>query len=309
MSVNELALIKSGVVDVVTNKVMAFIEAGELQLPANYSPHNALKSAWLTLQNTKNKAEVPVLQACTKDSIANSLLDMVVQGLNPAKKQCYFIAYGNQLICQRSYFGDMALVKRVRPDADMYFGVVYQGDDFEYVMERGRKRIKSHVQKIENIKPEAIVAAYCVIEGKEAELIHTEVMTFDQIKRSWQQSQTYKEGGSGPHQKFPDQMGLRTVIRRACKAVINSSSDDYLLLHHVNRSDEGVAEAEMDAEVMANANGEIIDVMPTSVEDAPSDSPAAPAAQAAATAPQPQPKGQGQVRPAQAKLDVTSPGY
>jgi recombination protein RecT len=39
-----------------------------------------------------------VLQACTRDSIANALLDMAVQGLNPAKKQGYFIAYGKQLV-------------------------------------------------------------------------------------------------------------------------------------------------------------------------------------------------------------------
>jgi len=105
---NQLALVKKDTVDIVAAKVREFQERGELDLPPNYSPENAMKSAWLILQNTFDKNKKPVLHACTKDSIANSLLDMIVQGLNPAKKQCYFIAYGNQLVCQRSYFGTMA---------------------------------------------------------------------------------------------------------------------------------------------------------------------------------------------------------
>ncbi len=72
-----------------------------------------MKSAWLILQAAVDKDKKPVLEVCSKNSIANALLDMVVQGLNPAKKQCYFIAYGNGLACQRSYFGTMAVTKQV----------------------------------------------------------------------------------------------------------------------------------------------------------------------------------------------------
>ncbi len=259
---NVLALVKKDCVDIVAAKVREFQQNGELALPPDYSPDNAIKAAWLALQATVDKDGLPVLQVCTKDSIANSLLDMVVQGLNPAKKQCYFIAYGKTLVCQRSYFGDMALAKRVRPDCDIYFGVVYQGDEFEYQMERGLKRITKHVQKIGNVKPENIVAAYCVIEDAKG-LLCTEVMTIDQIRKSWQQSKTYRADGGGVHQKFPDQMALRTVIRRACKAIVNSSSDNYLLLERVNRADELSAEAEIDADAAANANGEIIDTNAT----------------------------------------------
>src|SRR5690606_7999563 len=70
---------------------------------------------------------------------------------------------------------------------------------------------------------------------------------------------------STPHNTFPDQMALRTVIRRACKAVINSSSDDYLLLHHMHRSDELAAEAE----AAEYANGPVIEVEPEAVDEAP----------------------------------------
>lgn len=258
---NTLALVKKDVVDVVEQKVREFQKSGELALPANYSAANALKSAWLILQSTVDKDKRPALQVCTRDSIANSLLDMVVQGLNPVKRQGYFIVYGNQLTFQRSYFGDEALVLRVKPGSSIWHGVVYTGDEFEYQMERGQRKITKHVQQLANIKPENIQAAYCMIEDKDGNLIHTEIMTIDQIHRSWQQSRQYNpNGGNTPHYTFPDQMALRTVIRRACKAVINSSSDDYLLLQHVNRSDEDQAEAEAEAEAAEHANGEIIDV-------------------------------------------------
>lgn len=280
---SSLALMKRDVVDVVEEKVRQFQQSGQLALPANYSAENAMKSAWLTLQTTRDKDDQLVLQVCAKDSIANSLLDMVVQGLNPAKKQCYFIAYGKTLVCQRSYFGDMALVQRVLPGSEIWYGVVYQGDQFEYQLERGQRKITKHVQRIENIKPDNITAAYCVIEDGKGGAIHTEIMTLDQIKRAWQQSKTYKENGNGPHQKFPDQMCLRTVIRRACKAIVNASSDDYLLLEHVNRSEGDMAEAEIDADAAAHANGDIIDAtaQPESEAAAGPETPPLPAAQAA----------------------------
>ena len=129
---NELALIKRDVVDVVGKKVQEFVSRGELHLPPNYSVENAMKSAWLILQNTFDKDKRPVLQNCTRDSIANALLDMAVQGLNPAKKQGYFIAYGRQLVFQRSYFGTMAITKRVAGAKDIFAELVYKGDEFEY---------------------------------------------------------------------------------------------------------------------------------------------------------------------------------
>lgn len=260
---NELQVLKQSTVDVVAAHVRKLQESGELQLPPNYSAANALKAAWLILQETRDKNGKPVLQTCTRESIINALLDMVVQGLNPVKKQCYFVPFGNKLVCMRSYFGDMAVVKRVLPNADIWFGVVYEGDDFEYTIERGRRRIVKHHQKVENIRPDKILAAYCVIDPGDGGDPYTEIMSIDQIKQSWKQSQTYREnGGNTPHHTFTDQMCIRTVVRRACKYVINASSDDYLFLYHANRADEVAAEAEMEAEVAANANGRVIDVEP-----------------------------------------------
>lgn len=258
---NTLALMKKDVVDVVTERVRKFMEHGELDLPPNYSPENALKSAWLILQSTQDKDKRPALEVCTKDSIANALLDMVVQGLNPAKKQGYFIVYGNKLVFQRSYFGSMAVAKEAAGARDIYAQVVYKGDEFLYEINRGRKKVLKHVQNIDNVDPANIIAAYCVIEFGDERPDYTEIMTINQIRKAWSKSKMNPDKEGSTHKEFPDQMAMKTVINRACKAYINSSDDSNLVLkRHFNRTDEELVEQEVADEINANANGEYIDV-------------------------------------------------
>src|SRR5690554_4387057 len=98
----EVAKVESVKKDVSTQvlaKIEAFKATGELKIPKDYSPENALKAAYLILSETKNSSNQFALQHCTKESIANALLKMVVWGLSPLKKQCDFIMYGNKLDC------------------------------------------------------------------------------------------------------------------------------------------------------------------------------------------------------------------
>ena len=264
---NDLAVVKKDVVDVVARKVQEFIKRGELHLPAGYSPDNAMKSAWLILQNTLNRDKKPVLQVCNKTSIANALLDMVVQGLNPMKKQGYFIAYGDQLVFQRSYFGTMALAKMIDDTiADIVAEVVYEGDTFKYAMVRGKKEITVHEQALENVNNRKIKAAYCMIIDHDGAIRKTEIMTYDEIKQAWKQSQMnpFDEKGevkaSSTHGKFTADMCKKTVINKACKSIINSSSDSHLLKASMNRSDEIRTETEVAEEIEENANSEAIDI-------------------------------------------------
>jgi len=263
----ELALVKRSTVDVVTKKVMEFVEKGELQLPATYSPGNALKSAWLVLQETLDKDKKPALQVCTTNSIANSLLDMVVQGLNPAKKQGYFIVYGNKLTFQRSYFGTMALAKQVDDTIDEIIAeVVYEGDVFKYKINRGKKEITEHEQSIENVSGKRIIAAYCLVTNKDGSIRKTEIMTFEEIKQAWKQSKMApvdEKGnvkGGTVQDKFTAEMAKKTVINKACKPVINSSNDSYLFQKAVNRTSEVQTEEEVAEEIAENANKEVLDV-------------------------------------------------
>lgn len=256
---NQLAIIKKGVVDVVSNKIREFQSNKELNLPANYSPENAMKSAFLLLQRTVTKDKQPVLTHCEQNSIANALLDMVVQGLNPAKQQCYFIPYGKQLTCQRSVFGTMAVAKSLCNAKDIYAQVVWQGDEFEYDISRGNKAITKHKQKIENVGKKPL-AAYCVIVFDDRE--YTDIMTIDQIKQAWTKSKMNPNADSSVHKQFEEEMIRKTVINRTCKRYINSSSDSGLLVDRFHRAEEIRTEAEFEAEVEENANGDIIDIEP-----------------------------------------------
>lgn len=254
----QLALVKKNVVDVVSQKIREFQGNKELMLPPGYSPDNAMKSAFLILQNTVDNQKNPVLQSCTQNSIANSLLDMVVQGLNPAKKQCYFIAYGKNLVCMRSYHGAVAVVKSLCGAVDVFSQVVWKGDEFEYSIERGNKGVVTHKQKLENVGKDPL-AVYCIIEFPEGRE-YTDIMTMDQVRNSWKKSKMNPNKDGSTHKEFPEEMIRRTVINRACKKYINASSDNALLLERFNRAEGVVAEVEFKEEVSENANAELIDI-------------------------------------------------
>lgn len=260
----ELALVKKDTVDVVAVKVKQFQENGELHFPPSYSPENAMKSAWLTLQTIKDKNHKPALEVCTKDSIANSLLDMVVQGLNPAKKQGYFIVYGNQLTFQRSYFGTMAVTKRVTGAKTIDATVIYEGDDVTYEMRNARVVNLEHKQKFGNINKDKILGAYATIVMADGE-VYNEIMTIEELRKAWSKAQFWSKGAEkekegSTHDEYRQEMAKKTVINRACKRFLNSSDDASLLMNTFNESDERSEEAQLAAEIDENANGDVIDV-------------------------------------------------
>lgn len=220
------------ITDSVLAKITSFQSNGTLVLPKDYSPENALKSAYLLLVETVDKDKRPVLESCTKESIANALLDMVVQGLNPVKKQCYFIPYGNKLSISRSYQGTVAMAKRVGLKS-IVANVIYDKDQFAYEIDKetGLKRIVTHVQDFTNIDIEAIKGAYAIVTMDDGTKT-VEIMNIIQIKRAWMQGAA--KGNSGAHTGFTDEMAKKTVIARACKSIINSSDDSYLFSDEEN---------------------------------------------------------------------------
>lgn len=261
---NELALIKRDTVDVVADKVKSFQETGELHFPASYSPENAMKSAWLTLQAVEDRNKKPALEVCTRDSVANALLDMVVQGLNPSKKQGYFIVYGNKLTFQRSYFGTMAVTKRVTGAKDISAAVIYEGDEVNYEMANGRVVNLSHKQQFGNIDKEKIIGAYATITFSNDET-YNEIMTIEELRQAWSKAQFWgkdqkKEKAGSTHDEFKQEMAKKTVINRACKKFMNSSDDNSLVMHHFHQTDEAAQEAQANEEIKENANQEVIDV-------------------------------------------------
>ncbi|MBA3889813.1 MAG: recombinase RecT [Gemmatimonadaceae bacterium] len=255
----DLALMKRTTVDAVTDRVRGLLESKELHLPPGYSAENALKAAWLVLQEVEDKNKRPALSVCTQNSIANSLFSMVVQGLDPMKKQAYFIVRGTQLTLLRSYFGTIAAAKRMAGVIDVYAEAVYEGDEFEYEIDRGIKRVTKHKQSLGSIDPSKIVGAYAVVDlGPDREQV-TEIMAMTQIRTSWS-----KGYANGPQKDQPDEMARRTVVNRALKRFINSSNDDHLglFVDHFNRSDmepNERAELEVGEDARERANRQLVD--------------------------------------------------
>jgi recombination protein RecT len=235
-------------------KIAEFSNNGNLQLPANYSAENALRSAWLLIQQTQDLSKRPALEVCTKDSIANALFDMVLQGLSPAKKQCYFIVYGNKLQMQRSYFGTIAISKRVAGVKDAVGVPIFEKDVFKYSIDvkTGLKTVTEHTQDFENIDPQKMKGAYAVITYDDGR-VEYEIMTWSQIWQSWQMGAT--KGNSPAHKNFPDQMACRTVINRALKLPVNSSDDNDLYSDTEQSTVAKQVEADVQNQIQNNSNG------------------------------------------------------
>lgn len=224
---SNLAVIQKDITDAVNAKVSQMQNEGLVVAP-NYAPANALKSAFFAMTNSPSGN---LLEKCSKESIANALLDMVVQGLSPAKTQCYFIPYGNTLKMTRSYFGTMKVVKQRSNVKDIWAEVVFEGDVLKIRNDNGRKVLESHETDWTN-QDNAIIGAYCIIEKVDGERILT-VMTKKEIDRSWQQSKN-----KSVQNAFPQEMAKRTVINRAAKQFFNTSDDSDILIEAVNRTTE-----------------------------------------------------------------------
>lgn len=212
--------------DTTVNAVMKQVEelqqTGGLVLPKDYNVGNALKSAWIYLQTIETRTKQKAIDVCTKLSICNCLLEMVIRGQHP-KKHCYFIPCGNSLEYWERYTGKILRAKRDTKIQDVVAQIVYEGDKFIYTVdENGYYQLVSHETAIENINPDKIKAAYAVVIFKDGSK-HLEIMTIDQIRKSWQQGAA--RGTSGAHQNFTDQMCKKTVIARACKIELDSATD------------------------------------------------------------------------------------
>lgn len=237
------------IADEVLSRVHSKQEEGSLDIPANYSPSNAIQAAYLQLTELKAGGK-PALEYCTKASISTALLKMVTMGLNPSKNQCYFIPYGNKLELSQSYLGTIARLKRIPGIKDVKAHAIYANDE----LKRGLDLMTGDM-KVESFIPAQgdrgnLVGALALIVGDKG-ILHTEYMDIEQIKKSWNQGSM--KGKSPAHTNFPDQMAMKTVINRACKMYANTS-DDIDIVEELNKANE-----EITIEVEERANQELLD--------------------------------------------------
>lgn len=249
--------------DSVLQRVTQFKEAGELRLPPDYSPENALKAAHLVLLETKNKDGKPALEVCSKESIANALLKMIVLGLSVMKKQCDFIVRGTQLCCDPEYTGNIALAVRYGGLKHHKGNAIFNGDDFKFeVGVDGRRKLIHHKQSLESIGGD-VIGAYVTYELEDGTQ-DMEIMNITQIRNSWLQGAA--KGTSVAHKNFTDQMAIKTVYNRMCKLLIRASNDAPLMGDSSSDDNDHKPDvmSESRQEIIAKANAEEI-----SFEDVP----------------------------------------
>lgn len=228
-----------------------------LTFPKDYNYQNELMGAYLILKETQDANKKPVLESCTQVSIANTLMDMVTLGVSMQKKQCYPVAYGGKLQCQISVYGNTCIARR--------YGLktidamcIYDGDTFTYHIKNARIVIDEHKQDFLHINKDKIIGAYAIVTMDDGSH-YVELMSMDMIKQAWKQGFGYKEGGSGTHQKFTDQMAMKTVKNRALKYIIRTYgtqavSDAYDNFEETETDDRVVIDVEH--EIAENANSE-----------------------------------------------------
>lgn len=249
----------------VLSRIEQFQKDGSMILPKNYSVENHMKSTWLALQEVEDKEHHKALQICTKESIANSLLDMVLQGLSVSKNQGYFIVYGNKLVFKRSYFGTIALAKRAGGMvSEPVANVIYEGDDFQYEIDPKTAKVSiiKHSQKLENIDNSKIKGAYALVTLADGTTQVT-IMSMQQIRAAWGQGAT--KGNSPAHKNFAEEMAKKTVIGRACKVIINSSDDAWLYDGKEDDADSDKASIQRDAAQRSDV--QIIDTTAVEFDD------------------------------------------
>ena len=157
----------------------------------------------------------------------------------------------------RSYFGTMAITKRLQSVKDIFAQVVYEGDEFEFEINGGTKKITKHKQTLASMDSSKMIAAYCTImhnEGKE----YTEIITKKQIDMAWSKT---KMKSNSVQREFPEDMAKRTVINKTCKMYTNTSDDSDLLVGSFNNTaGDYDKEEEIAEEIESNANGMVIDI-------------------------------------------------
>jgi recombination protein RecT len=253
--------VKKDISTQVLAKIDTFQKSGELTIPKDYNVENALKSAYIMLSDPKNN----ILEKCNKSSIAEALLKMVVYGVSPIKKQCYFIPYADKLECSISYAGNVAIAKRYGKLKSIKANAIFEGDTFEFEVDSvtGRRKIVNHKQTLESVGSNKIKGAYAVYQLTDG-TIDVEVMSINQIQSAWNQGGS--KGNSTAHKNFADQMAMKTVINRACKLLISSSDDSVLYDPLEDEKVIDVTDANVQHEIKENANKEVLNF--ENVEDA-----------------------------------------
>ena len=215
---NEIATIKNEVGMVAVAEEFLH-NNGQIIVPKNYDVAQAVKSLYLMCLDVKDKQNRPALEVCTEASIKKCVMELVSKGLNPDKKQCYPIVYGNELKLQVGSFGAVKQAKDVANIKEINANCIHDGDKVEVKYLSNGRMVVNHETNWANFnKP--IVGAYATAVYADGST-QSDIMTIAEIRVSWSKS---KNNGAVA-KEFPVEMAKKTVKARLAKHIINTSDD------------------------------------------------------------------------------------
>jgi recombination protein RecT len=173
-----------------------------LALPKHLTAERFTRIAITALTRT------PKLQECTPESFMRCLLDLSALGIEPDGRRAHLIPYGKECTLILDYKGIAELVMRSGAVSSIHADKVCDNDVFE--VDRGK--ITTH--RIDYKTPRGKSYAYYVIVTFKDGSEKCEVMTRDEVDGIRKRS---KAGNSGPWVSDFDEMGKKTVFRRASK--------------------------------------------------------------------------------------------
>ncbi len=155
----------------------------------------------------------PKLFECSKESIVGAVLQSAQLGLEPLLGRAYLIPYGNECQFQLGYKGMIELFYRNPEAKSLEARVVYENDYFKY--EFGTESFLKHIP---TDKDRGKVKGYYAVAKLKTGAYGFEYMTIQEAEaHAKKYSQAYRKGYTSPYQTEPDQMFLKTVIKKALK--------------------------------------------------------------------------------------------
>lgn len=180
---------------------------------------NALPKDFNEQRFTQNSlallSEHPELTKYGAGQVMLGLLKGAYLGLDFMNKECYLIAYNNQLQFQTDYKGEIKFTKKysIRPIKDIYAKVVREGDEFEEKITDGQLSVDFRPLPFNG---NAIVGAFAVVLYADGG-IECETMSVDDINAV--RNNYSKAANSKAWKNSFDEMAKKTVLRRLCKHI------------------------------------------------------------------------------------------
>lgn len=192
-----------------------FNEVAGNQSQVNFAKESQFALQLLTQKDFKGKDNFLLSTAKRNpESLKNAIVNIAAVGLslNPVSKDAYLVPRDNKICLDVSFRGLCKLAERGGGIKLVQAKIVRQEDEFEL-----NGALKEPTHKYSPFKDRGeIIGVYCIAICDTGEVL-TEVMTLSECNYIRNRTQVWIKKKAGPWRDFPEQMMLKTVVKRAAK--------------------------------------------------------------------------------------------